>query len=631
MQKILFLQLPVPPPAYYASTGNVPLAGAVLASALKNHIKNYTYIEIIPPEITDLYGDTELISFIIDKKPDYLCASLYLWNTERTLYIIDKVKEFLPSIHTIVGGPEVSYDNEFILKNLSIDFYVFGEAEETIVNLIECIDSKKNYNSIPSIAFREKSDLNVTNQNYSANFKIQDYPSPYLDGTMKIDSNRSIYIETVRGCKSQCTYCFYPKSSQNLRMLSLEDTNHLISNIKEKGANEVIFLDPTFNHRPNFEKFLDQLIEINFDHQMHFFAELRSEGLNDNIIKKLKKANFNRIELGMQSVNKSTLERVKRYGDPIKVLETAKMFDSLGIELLLDIIIGLPGDKKQDVLRGVEFFEKEGLREWVQAFFLSVLPGTVLRKDAKNEGLIYDYLPSYRVSKTEDLTTVELIETFFEAEDILQRRLDEYPRPNLVEYNPNSNDVFIVDTDINFQLESIKPGARHQSIWFKGINLYSKLDLILKVINKKNLFDPYCIFDIILNPNDHFPIDCIEELTNFLHNLQPQSYLSKVLKHRNEDLQRRLVVVLDDYRNFDKGWISIIQEIIPVFINVDIEFAVKNIKKARYKLPNYRIISSKISDHQWDILNKIEDPENITFLNRFYEQKWTETVLSYNE
>ena len=67
-----------------------------------------------------------------------------------------------------------------------------------------------------------------------------------------------------------------------------------------RGAREVVFLDPTFNHRPDFESLLDALAAVNADRSLSFFAEVRAEGLTPHLVHKLAAAGFTRVEIGLQ-------------------------------------------------------------------------------------------------------------------------------------------------------------------------------------------------------------------------------------------------------------------------------------------------------------------------------------------
>ena len=129
----------------------------------------------------------------------------------------------------------------------------------------------------------------------------------------------STYVETVRGCRSHCTFCFYPRSSSVLRVLDVERSAALVASVRDQGAREVVFLDPTFNHRPGFEPLLEALARVNPDRALSFFAEVRAEGLTAEHAAMLARAGFTRLEIGLQSVNRETLKRVKRGGSPEKV------------------------------------------------------------------------------------------------------------------------------------------------------------------------------------------------------------------------------------------------------------------------------------------------------------------------
>src|SRR5439155_2752523 len=201
----------------------------------------------------------------------------------------------------------------------------------------------------------------------------------------------------------------------------------------ERGAREVVFLDPTFNHRPQFEDLLEALGRENADRSLTFFAEVRAEGLTAGHARALKKAGFDRLEIGLQSVNRGTLKRVRRGGSPEKVAEAARLLHGEGIELLVDLIVGLPGDTPDDVLRGMDFLDANGLAGEAQVFPLSLLPGTAMRATAGQDGVAFDAAPPYRVRRTATFSEEALLGTLLAAEERLGRRLDEWPRPHLVD------------------------------------------------------------------------------------------------------------------------------------------------------------------------------------------------------
>ena len=57
-----------------------------------------------------------ILEEIYRKKPDILAFSCYIWNMEYVLDILENVGLILPETKIWLGGPEVSYDSEQLLR-----------------------------------------------------------------------------------------------------------------------------------------------------------------------------------------------------------------------------------------------------------------------------------------------------------------------------------------------------------------------------------------------------------------------------------------------------------------------------------------------------------------------------------
>ena len=131
--RVLLVQLPVP----NNPSLNTPLAAGYLkAYAYAQGLIDAAEIELLPRLLTDYAGDALLVDEIAARQPDVLGVSLYTWNSERSLDSIRRVKERLPGLRVVVGGPEVQKDNLWVLQHPAIDVSVIGEGEQTFVDLL---------------------------------------------------------------------------------------------------------------------------------------------------------------------------------------------------------------------------------------------------------------------------------------------------------------------------------------------------------------------------------------------------------------------------------------------------------------------------------------------------------------
>jgi tRNA A37 methylthiotransferase MiaB len=612
VKKLRLVQLPVPPPAALAATGNVPLAAGCLAVA---GCGSGVDIEVVQPDVTDSLGDTELADLVARDEPEFLGVSLYLWNCERSLHLAREVKRRSPRTRVLVGGPEVSADNPFILRQSGFDIAVTGEAEDAFALLLRKLSQGEDVRGLPGVAVRGPLGLSAFGPESPAKFELAKYPSPYLEGLVPVDAARSTYVETVRGCRSHCTFCFYPRSSSVLRTLDIARSAQLVGALRDKGAREVVFLDPTFNHRPQFDELLDALIAENAQRRLTFFAEVRAEGLRTDQARKLKQAGFDRLEIGLQSLNRETLKRVKRGGSPDKVAEAVRMLHGEGIELLVDLIVGLPGDTPDDVLHGMDWLDENGLAGEAQVFPLSLLPGTAMRATAAEDGVEFEDAPPYRVKRTAAFTPDALRETLLRAEERLRRRLDEWPRPHLCEGGPACIEGFGPQ----------RPGPQHAALWFRGPQLFERRAEVLSSLDARLALDPYATLDVVLAPQNPFPLDLVELIRKRL-DAAPQSYASRALAYRGEDLQRRIAVVLRD--DFDRDWVDALREQAQVFRDQPVRAALRGAARLGDDLPGARIVG-EVSHEAFDELARTAEPDLVCFADQRLERAWQRGVLGF--
>lgn len=630
MKRLRLVQLPVPPPAALAATGNVPLAAGCLGVAARVHgLDKRLQIEVLEPSVTDAYGDTRLAELIAKDEPEFLGLSLYLWNSERSLHLAREVKRRSPRTKVLIGGPEVGADNPFILGQQGFDVAVTGESEDTFSALMDRLIEGGDVAGMPNVAVRTSAGLSPFGPAANANFALTQYPSPYLEGLVPVDPDRSTYVETVRGCRSHCTFCFYPRSSSVLRVLDVERSAQLVSTLRAKGAREVVFLDPTFNHRPDFEPLLEALARANPDRALSFFAEVRAEGLTPEHAAMMAKAGFTKLEIGLQSVNPLTLKRVKRGGSPAKVAAAAKMLHDVGIELLVDLIVGLPGDTADDVMRGIDFLNEHGLGDEAQVFALSLLPGTAMRTDALKDGVEFDPAPPYRVLRTQTMDRDSLRSTLERAEERLDRRLDEQPRPHLVEHSarPEMPDVFRADLEAP---ASAPPGAQHVALWFDAPDLFAKKDAIARAIDARLAVDPYATLDVVLIARRQFPLDLLDFVRARLA-AGTQSYLSRTLALRGDDLQRRITVVVPTDTRATTEWIEAVRDVVPVFRDQSLRQAAADAAELGDSLPNARIVGDARDPADWRLLTENADPAAVAFADRQLEIRWLHRQLGFGD
>lgn len=430
-RSVQLLQLPIPQPGLEPAKGNVPLAAGYLKMyARRRGLDEFYDIELFPPRLANTLSDCGLVEELLLRDPWMVGFTCYLWNIDRTLWIASRLKERRPDLRIVVGGPEITADNAWVLQHPAIDFAAIGEGEQTFAELLTAL----RFNNHPREPIAGLYVSMGTVLGPLPGFRqplasLDEISSPYLEGILDAADEEMLLLETIRGCIFKCKFCYYPKSYDDLYFVSREKIIANLQYARERGVKEVVLLDPTLNQARNFAEFVRLLADQNPDRQWQYFGELRAEGLTTDIAKLLREANFNEVEIGLQSIDPLAMELMDRKNN-MKSFErgVGAMLD-VGIKVKVDLIIGLPGDTPDSVRRSMRYLHDTGLYSSVQVFNLAILPGTAFRQEAQMHGLQYQSRSPYYVLKTPTIDLPTMYGLMEEAEEIFDTEFDALPSP----------------------------------------------------------------------------------------------------------------------------------------------------------------------------------------------------------
>ena len=82
---------------------------------------------------------------ILELNPELLGFSCYIWNIEETIKLCSTIKKMNERIKIFLGGPEVSFNGEDILRKYDfIDYIIAGEGELTFSEFIKALNENKS-------------------------------------------------------------------------------------------------------------------------------------------------------------------------------------------------------------------------------------------------------------------------------------------------------------------------------------------------------------------------------------------------------------------------------------------------------------------------------------------------------
>lgn len=363
-------------------------------------------------EYTINHRTEAIIADIYKKKPDVLAFSCYIWNWDCVQEVMTELHKLLPQVPIYLGGPEVSFTSEDILKQYPfLSGIMVGEGEETFLELCRtfiCANKENLQKDLLDVAKREVKLVPGISGEPRGLVNINDIPFFYDD--MAAFEHRIVYYESSRGCPYRCSYCL-SSIDKTVRLRDLELVKTELQFFLDLKIPQVKFIDRTFNCNRDHACEVWQFIYENDNGVTNFHFEISADILTDRELAILEKMRpgLIQLEIGVQSTNPKTIKEINRVMNVDKLREVvARIHSFKNIHQHLDLIAGLPFEDYTTFRKS--FNEVYSMKpEQLQLGFLKVLKGAKMWEKAAEYGIVYTEKPPYEVLFTNWITYDEIL------------------------------------------------------------------------------------------------------------------------------------------------------------------------------------------------------------------------------
>lgn len=360
----------------------------------------------------------DILAGIFEKKPDVVAFSCYIWNISQVYEVAVELKKVLPETDIWLGGPEVTYDSEKVLREHPyIDGVMVGEGEETFLELCNLYEKKgcakevtdQDLMQIRQITFRDRSATDEIHKTQLRPLLDMDV-LPFVYQDMEPFVNKIIYYESSRGCPYGCSYCL-SSVEKSVRFRSLSKVLPELQIFLDRKVAQVKFVDRTFNC--NHDRMME-ILRYLLEHDngiTNFHFEIAADLLRDDEIALMSKLRpgLIQLEIGVQTSNPKTIHEIDRKMD-LSVLTNVvtSIHEQNNVHQHLDLIAGLPYEGIDSFKRSFDYVY--GLEpQQLQLGFLKVLKGSKMHRQAEEYEIVYQDKPPYEVLYTKWLSYEEVL------------------------------------------------------------------------------------------------------------------------------------------------------------------------------------------------------------------------------
>lgn len=336
----------------------------------------------------------EIRKEIIRFKPDFVGITVMSMTRVSTYKAIKLIKNIDPNIKIILGGIHASLMYKQLLENFPIEAICIGDAEESLIELLDALINKKSLKNITGIAYK-KGDKVIVTKPRKVNTNLDEIPFPSYDVFMN-PRIKLVKVLSSRGCPNRCTFCCLNPNGPIWRPRSYMNVVDEIEYIKKTypWVESIHFLDDTMlldNERviKMCKEIIRRGIKLKFD------GEGRIKPVSRELFYWMEKAGFTSVYFGIESGSEKILKSIKKNitkEDCINTFTLLREFKKISIEKCL--MVGLPGETEETVNETIAFIKKlQKIKKSQINFYASplwVFPGTEIYKMAVSKGAISD-------------------------------------------------------------------------------------------------------------------------------------------------------------------------------------------------------------------------------------------------
>ncbi len=537
--RVLFSSLPVPSIVPEAQCGNIPLGIASVALFAER-----TGARIVPniaaQDSTGTLGDAALVEFLLKHAPNTIGLSCSVWNIERSLFIAGEVKKKSPRTQIWLGGPDISEDSPFVRDpGAPFDLAIPGEGEIAVAHLLSGIPAQDMGGLLLPGGVRTQGTIRP--QLLTDLSPIHD---PFIEGLITPEADRVLLAEFKRGCLHGCAYCRYHQGrGGTMARRQNAEIAEFFGFARASRAAEIYVLDPSFEQREHFNDFLRWLSRENRRPVIPLSVELRAETIAPKTAMLLARAGVRKVEAGLQSIGKRTLAQVGRKLDPDDFIAGIDALRAHGIAVKTDLMTGLPLDTPAGLEQTLDFLMKHGLHRDVQVFRTQVLPGTTLRRRARQWGISFHAAPPYTVRSTPAWNPNELDRAFEGIEDRLGIRLSPEARPVIAPWNGARYEsrahaggglyqyAFNLDHSgdrAKFRAETFSLAAAQVLLWVKAADANRHCCPMCGAIGRCATANPFSSLFVLIETEPGIALDIADSIQKELDEKIPSRYLERL-------------------------------------------------------------------------------------------------------
>lgn len=297
---------------------------------------------------------------------DVVGMTIYSGTSEQnaSVSIAKMIKEQEPDLPLVLGGPHCSIFPQKALQDHQADVCVLGEGEHRIASIMNALQGKQAFSSIPGIVFRGKNGFHATPAYkqimdldalpFPSRYLVRRYDYGYLHG-VKVLPGMVTSMMSSRGCPFRCAFCQQWFLLPHHRTHSAPRIIAEVDELVRTGYTSIAFADDDFlANKRKTETVMDHIIKEGYSLTM-WILNARVDSADKTLFTKLRKAGVELIFFGVESGDQEILDFYQKKITLDQVRKAVTLSKEAGFFTSANFIIGAPVEKRRHIQHTMAF------------------------------------------------------------------------------------------------------------------------------------------------------------------------------------------------------------------------------------------------------------------------------------
>jgi anaerobic magnesium-protoporphyrin IX monomethyl ester cyclase len=346
--------------------------------------------------------------------------------TSDYLFVRDAIahaRKWAPGTPIVCGGGLITFDAPFVFSDLAPDYALMGDAEESFVMLLDCLEGKGNLETVPNLLYWDSGKMRMTEKRQLSRdldrlpyplYDIFDY-NRYLEMATQSPAVTDTFLHTRthprvlpislgRSCPHRCTFCLDAAGwgRQEYRMRSIESFLAEVVHFYNRYRFNFLFVydELLAARKGRLHALCEGLKRVRKEHGMDFdwTCSLRVDsGVNEDLLREMKEAGCAYIMYGLESASPEVLASMKKGITPMEIMSALEATEKAGLGFQGNLILGDVAETVTSVRQTRRAYETRFKDHMVSIGFVVPYPGSSLFLSCVDRGLISDRKGYYEV------------------------------------------------------------------------------------------------------------------------------------------------------------------------------------------------------------------------------------------